>query len=296
VRALRSEVSIFCRSELKLLSGAGSSRHGYGKSILEAKSMFFKALLLATSLALSKQGTVTPGIPVLCYHDFQPVAQNDMVNTPGNFEEHLRWLKEHGYRTLSVDEMAAVLKGREREPEKAVVITFDDGYQGVYRYAYPLLKKYGMQGTLFLVTSKIGDENPPMPHLTWQEIEEMDREGVVRAAVHADAMHVKLGQRLAREEKLGKAPNDIKRDLTGARHDIESHVHHPVHTIAWPYGDYNTDLIHLACKLGYNMAFNTEYGVNRPGDNVLKIKRLRMSSKYDTVARFEKKLATYGLH
>ncbi len=257
--------------------------------------MLSSALILGCLLAAPKPLQAAQGIPVLCYHDIQPVATNDMVNTPANFEAHLQWLKEHGFRTLSVDELAAVLKGREPEPQHAVVITFDDGYQGVYQYAYPLLKQYGMQATLFLVTSKVGDERPPMPHLTWPEIEEMDKDGVIRAAVHADEMHVKLGQRLAKEERVGKSPTDISRDLAMARRDIESHVHHPVHSIAWPFGDYSVSLIHLACKLGYNVAFNTEYGVNRPGDNVLKIKRLRMSSKYDTVQRFEKKLAVYGV-
>lgn len=259
------------------------------------------SLLLACAVGIAAPKT-TPkhihslgGIPVLCYHDLRNVATNDMENTPSNFEGHLRWLKEHGYRTLSVEELVSVLKGREPAPAKAAVITFDDGYEGVYQYAYPLLKRYGMQATLFVVTSKMGDEAPPMPHLTWPQIEQMDREGVIRVAVHADEMHVKLGQRLLSEERKGLQPADVQHDLTAARSEIEAHVHHPVHFIAWPYGDYNTPLIKLACSLGYTVAFNTEYGVNRPGDSVLKIKRLRMSSKYDTVARFEKKLAMYGV-
>src|SRR4051812_9937351 len=107
--------------------------------------MLSHALLLACAITLPKQGT--RGIPVLCYHDLQPVASNDMVNTPSNFEAHLQWLKQHGYSTLSVDQLVAILKGREQQPERAVVITFDDGYQGVYHYAYPLLKRYGMQAT-----------------------------------------------------------------------------------------------------------------------------------------------------
>src|SRR5437588_3455633 len=183
--------------------------------------MLSHAILFACALVLPQQNT--PGIPVLCYHDLQPVASNDMVNTPNNFEAHLRWLKGHGYSSLSVDQLVAILKGREPQPERAVVITFDDGYQGVYEYAYPLLKRYGMRATLFIVTSKMGDGNPPMPHLTWPEIEEMDRAGVIRAAVHADEMHVKLGQRLLKEEKQGTKPNDIENDITIAGREIESH-------------------------------------------------------------------------
>lgn len=236
-----------------------------------------------------------PGIPVLCYHDLQPVAKNDMTNTPANFEAHLKWLKARGYTTLSLDELVAIMKRKKAAPPKSVVITFDDGYEGVYRYAYPLLKKYGDRATLFLVTGVMGDERPPMPHLTWPQIEEMDRSGTIVAEVHAYRMHIKLGELLAHEEKKGQPPNDIVRDLAHARNEIQNHTHRPVHAIAWPFGDYNAGLIRLASKLGYYAMLDTEYGVNRPGDSVLKIKRLRMSSRYDTEQRFAKKLSLYGL-
>lgn len=236
-----------------------------------------------------------PGIAVLCYHDLQPVAKNDMTNTPANFDAHMKWLKDHGYQTLSVDELVAVMKRKARAPAKGIVLTFDDGYEGVYKYAYPTLKKYGFKATLFLVTSVMGNEAPPLPHLTWPQIEEMDRDNVIRAEVHAYAMHIKLGQKLKEEEAAGKAPTDITEDLRRAKAQIENHTHRRVDFIAWPFGDYNTDLIHLAAKLGYYAMVDTEYGLNYPGDNVMKIKRLRLSSGYDTLRRFETKLAQYNL-
>ena len=80
-----------------------------------------------------------------------------------------------------------------------------------------------------------------------------------------------------------------------AKGEIEDHTHRRVDFIAWPFGDYNTDLIRLAAKLGFYAMIDTEYGVNRPGDSVMKIKRLRLSSANDTLRRFEAKLAQYGL-
>lgn len=252
-----------------------------------------RTILLLAALLLQKNPP--PGIAVLCYHDFQPVAKNDMTNTPSNFEAHMKWLRDHGYETLSIDELVAIMKGKKPEPAKAVVLTFDDGYEGVYKYAYPVLKKYGFKGTLFLVTSVMGNEAPPMPHLTWPQIEQMDRENVIRAEVHAYAMHIKLGQLLEQEKKEGKEPTDIINDLKRAKGEIEDHTHRRVDFIAWPFGDYNTDLIRLAAKLGFYAMIDTEYGVNRPGDSVMKIKRLRLSSGNDTLKRFEMKLAQYGL-
>jgi peptidoglycan/xylan/chitin deacetylase (PgdA/CDA1 family) len=249
------------------------------------------ALLLATLLLQTR----SPGIAVLCYHDLQPVAKNDMTNTPSNFEAHMKWLKDHGYETLSIDDLVAIMKRKKPEPPKAVVLTFDDGYEGVYKYAYPTLKKYGFRGTLFLVTSVMGNEAPPMPHLTWPQIEEMDKEDVIRAEVHAYAMHIKLGQRLDEEKRKGEPPADIQNDLSRAKAEIQNHTHRRVDFIAWPFGDYNTDLIRLAARLGYYAMIDTEYGLNHPGDSVMKIKRLRLSSANDTLKRFESKLAQYGL-
>ncbi|HEY3781165.1 MAG TPA: polysaccharide deacetylase family protein [Fimbriimonadaceae bacterium] len=248
-------------------------------------------LLALVSLSKLKN----PGIAVLCYHDFQLVAKNDMTNTPKNFEAHMKWLKDHDYQTLSMDELVAIMKGKMPEPRKAVVLSFDDGYEGVYKYAFPVLKQYGFKGVLFLVTSVMGDEAPPMPHLTWPQIVEMDSSNVIRAEVHAQRMHIKLGQHLAEEEAKGLPSTDIEHDLAGAKHDIEQHTHRRVNYIAWPFGDYNTDLIHLAAKQGFYAMVDTEYGVNRPGDSVMKIKRLRLSSANDTLKRFEFKLGQYGL-
>lgn len=235
------------------------------------------------------------GVPVLCYHDLQPKAINDMVNTPKNFEEHLKWLKDHGYKSLTLDQLAAGMKRKNSLPEKAVVITFDDGYEGVYKYGYPLLKKYGFNATLFLVTSKMGDRTPPMSHLTWTEVAEMDKSGVVQAEVHACKLHVKLGQKLKQEETEKKPTRDIAEDLRNAKVEIQRHTGRKVDYVAWPYGDYTKDLIALALKDGFVGMINTEYGINSPGGDIRRIKRIRMSSGYDTLSRFESKLSKFGV-
>jgi len=196
---------------------------------------------------------------------------------------------------VSIDQLVKYMERAAPLPEKSIVLSFDDGYEGVYRYAYPVLKRYGFQGVLFLVTSKMGDQSGDMPHLTWPQIAEMDRSNVIRAEVHACKMHIKLGKRLDEESRLNKKPADILQDLAQAKRDISAHTRRAVDFIAWPYGDYNRQLVKLASGLGYKAMVSTEYGLNRPGDNIRDIKRLRMSSGYDNLKRFQQKLAQYGL-
>ncbi|MBI3755206.1 MAG: polysaccharide deacetylase family protein [Deltaproteobacteria bacterium] len=91
-------------------------------------------------------------VPVFMYHHVSP-HKGDMVTvTPDVFEAQMRFLKEAGYRTLSVDELVEIADGNLEIKEKAVVVTFDDGYLDNYVYAFPVLKKYNIKATIFVVT------------------------------------------------------------------------------------------------------------------------------------------------
>ncbi|MCP4117310.1 MAG: polysaccharide deacetylase family protein [Desulfobacteraceae bacterium] len=80
------------------------------------------------------------GIPVFVYHTIDP----------GQFEADLIFLKENGYRTLSMDGFISILNRKGALPEKSVLLTVDDGRSSFWRYGFPLLEKYGMKATLFV--------------------------------------------------------------------------------------------------------------------------------------------------
>src|SRR5690606_754156 len=87
-----------------------------------------------------------------------------MINvTVDHFEDQLRWLRRHGYRSLNSAQFAGHLAGQS-VPSKSILITFDDGYLDNWVYAYPLLKQYGYSAMLFLVTSW-ANEGPVRPFL-----------------------------------------------------------------------------------------------------------------------------------
>ncbi|MCC6483571.1 MAG: polysaccharide deacetylase family protein [Armatimonadetes bacterium] len=238
---------------------------------------------------------VASPVAVICYHEICAAPRNDMETTPENFEGQLRYLKQHGYRTLSMDQLVAHVRGVHPAPEKSVVLTFDDGYEGVYRYAYPLLKRYGFHAVVFLVTAKVGSKGGKMQHLSWPQVCEMDRSKVVEAAVHCHAKHVKMAQAWDVERSKGQSGQDLIDDLRTARHLLQSNIHHAVNYLAWPYGSYNRELINGARQLGYQALVTTDYGVNPAGTDPDRIKRLRMSSRYDTPQRFASKLDAYRM-
>jgi peptidoglycan/xylan/chitin deacetylase (PgdA/CDA1 family) len=98
-------------------------------------------------------------IPVFVFHSLEPVS----------FARKLRHLAENGYVTLGADEYVRVLVGIGPVPEKAVVLTFDDGRGSVWSVGGPLMRRYGMKGIVFLVPGRMAEGGGLGP--TWDEVE-----------------------------------------------------------------------------------------------------------------------------
>ena len=96
---------------------------------------------------------------------------------PEDFDWQMKYLVEHGYHTISPDELYDFLAGTGRLPDRPVLITFDDGYVDNYTTAYPILKKYNLKATIFVVTGFLGKRKG---YLTWDQMREMEKNGITR--------------------------------------------------------------------------------------------------------------------
>ena len=98
-------------------------------------------------------------IPVFVFHGAEPES----------FSRKLAHLSDNGYVALSADEYAGVIRGRREAPERAVVLTFDDGRGSVWTVAAPLLRKHGLKAVVFLVPGRIASRpGPEAP--TWDDV------------------------------------------------------------------------------------------------------------------------------
>lgn len=137
-------------------------------------------------------------VPVFTFHEVEPES----------FEIYCRHLAEGGYRTLHPDEYIGIVEGRYRAPDRGVLLTFDDGGGSLWAVAYPLLRKYGLRGTAFVVTGLVPEHDRDRPNLadvwegradredvtgrerseqrfcTWKELATMQDEGVVSVQSH----------------------------------------------------------------------------------------------------------------
>ena len=107
-------------------------------------------------------------IPVLTFHSVSSQCQwlkmPDLVVSLSSFEHNLKWLKSHGYRSLTMDELYEVRKKNEAG-NKLVALTFDDGFLDSWVAVAPLLREYGLKGTVFVSTGWIEDDGPPRPQV-----------------------------------------------------------------------------------------------------------------------------------
>lgn len=121
------------------------------------------------------------GIPVLTYHHILKATENHNFRHTSTttsltaFTEQMNYLKEAGYETLSLNQVAGYLNKNINLPGRAVALTFDDGLQSVYRYAYPLLKENGQRATLFVISSRIKSKIPKwapnsLQFMSWQAL------------------------------------------------------------------------------------------------------------------------------
>ena len=92
---------------------------------------------------------------VLCYHRFEDNPKDSLAIKPADFEAQMQALKDSGITVISMDDFLAWRRGEKGIPDKAAIISIDDGYLSGYKVAWPILKKFGYPFTMFLYTDYI---------------------------------------------------------------------------------------------------------------------------------------------
>lgn len=214
----------------------------------------------ATSTAQEPDtGEDGPQILVLNYHKVSDEFLSLAV-APADFDWQMRYLKEHGYHAITPDELYDALEGTGQLPANPVLITFDDGYQDNYDNAYPILRKYGLKGTVFVVTSFLGTRKG---YLTWDECREMEKNGMTVASHTVD------------HKSMTDLTNDqLRAELVESKKKAEAELGHEVKYMAYPTGAYNLHIAQLVREAGYKAAFTIKYGGVSRKSNIYALERV----------------------
>ncbi len=256
-------------------------RVGWGKRLL----LLFFLILLPFLLASPHRLTARPGLDsvngpkviVLNYHKIDNMHISLSVK-PEDFERQMKYLAEHNFHSITPQELYAALVGGAELPENPVLITFDDGYMDNYTNAYPILKKYGLKATIFVITGFLDRAQPG--YFTWGQAAEMEASGLINIESHT-VTHTSLTD-LTEEQ--------VKMELERSKNDIERRLGKQVDFLAYPTGTYNLHIAALVKEAGYKGAFTVKYGNVDRASNVFAIERVPVFHTENTYRSFLERL------
>jgi peptidoglycan/xylan/chitin deacetylase (PgdA/CDA1 family) len=206
-------------------------------------------------------------VPILCYHRFAERCSASFCTPADVFEEQMKYLKENGYRVISLSEFQEFITYRRSIPLKSLVITLDDGYRSIYEIAYPILKKYEFTATLFIYTNFIGNSKSAM---TWDELRQMKADGF-EVGSHS-LSHCDLTRKRAGESDQAFFDR-VKEELVVSKQIIDEKLGQDTTYLAFPYGAYDPAVLALSQEVGYKLGFSVKNGGNPFFSDPLTIKR-----------------------
>ncbi len=230
----------------------------------------FKWLVSKTLLSISYFYPLSK-TPVLLYHSVDPAASVISLH-PAEFRFQMKYLKDHGYRTIPLTEYVHRMKAGLKQAEKAVVITFDDGFRNNYTEALPVLAQYGFTCTVFLATDYVGKESawdkhrsiPDLPMLSWSQIREMREVGMEFGSHGCSHPHL---TRLSEDE--------MRRELVESKSVMESEIGEPIRFFCHPYGEVTDKTQEMVKNTGYSAAFGSlKYSSRNTREDLYNLKRV----------------------
>jgi poly-beta-1,6-N-acetyl-D-glucosamine N-deacetylase len=254
-------------------------------------------------LCLPATGLAANTYRVLCYHDVQEdvrvVADPYAVDT-AQLVSQFAWMKENGFHMIGLDDVIAAREGKRPLPDKAVLLSFDDGYRSVYTRVFPLLKLFNYPAVVALsghwldapagkTVEYDGREVARSQFLSWEQIAEMAASGLVEIASHsydlhrgipADPQGSMVPALVALRFEAGGGYEDERAHTAQVRADlarnstlIKARIGRAPRVMVWPYGRDSGQAIEIARELGMPFAMNLDGGANDASGDLSRIRR-----------------------
>ena len=208
-------------------------------------------LVVAAAPAPTPSGPLQAGkVPILMYHYVRvvdagadPMGYNLSI-APALFDQQMQWLHDHGYATVTMATAQRCIAGEAACPPNAIALTFDDGYIDAYTDVLPVLQRYGLTATFYIVDNFVGQP----PYLNWEQVGALHTAGMEIGAHTLD--HLDLTQ---------IPPADAQMQITQSKLDIEAKVGVLVNSFCYPAGRYNGDVAAWVRAAGYTSATTTRW-------------------------------------
>ncbi len=244
-------------------------------------TFFGIAILLSGCLVSFIRGQYV--VPIAMYHSVNPVMRQEiklLIVSPETFERQMRFLKSHHYNVLPLESLATLIKNKKKILPKTIALTFDDGYKDNYIYAFPILKKYHLPATMFIITDEVGRAD----RLSWDEIKTMQDSGIITFGSHT----------LGPEPLINiKSEQDLKKQIFDSKKILEGKLGRPINAFSYPEGRFNDKIRQLVVDAGYGLAVAGNPGKKFANDDIFALKRLRISENANNLLIFWVETSSY---
>ena len=219
------------------------------------------------------------GVPILLYHQVNDIDKDSLTLTVEQFDAQIKYLIDEGYTIITPTELLDAWDGKGNLPTKPAVITFDDGHVEFYKNVFPILQKYNVKATVFVITDFL---NLYPNYLTWDQAKEMQASGLVEFGSHT--LNNKNLRKVRSRDKLWD-------QIYGSKQAIEWYLKTPVQYIAYPGGQYDADVEDMSKEVGYRAGFTLDYNLTHKLPQHYLLARIPVyGSNSHTLLRFQLRL------
>lgn len=206
-------------------------------------------------------------IPIIMYHYVEYVKDpGDTIRksldiNPYTFEQQLNTLSQNGYKTYFASEISSILDGKIAYSTKSAILTFDDGYEDFFTDAFPLLEKYKIKGTVYIITNFLGRRG----FLTEDQVRILSQSKYVEIGAHTlDHAYLKIARH-----------DYARQQIFVSKAYLEELIGQPIKTFAYPFGAFDEDSAALVKEAGYTAAVSVIYGSEQSYSNLFFLNRIR---------------------
>lgn len=227
------------------------------------------------------------GLRVLMYHDIRDDGSADpfCVST-FNFREQMRILARE-YCVVSFEDAVTRFANGDELPPRSIVVTFDDGYRGLFDNALPILLDFDMSATVFIRCDVLetglvpGEAKAERNYMIWDEVTSASQAGVA------------IGAHTINHRSLARIPfEQAATEIDGSKKCIEEHLRKPIRLFSYPYGtggDINGQILHFVEQAEFAAAVTAINGTNTSPDSLFALRRTKVEGR-DSLATFRRLL------
>jgi len=214
-------------------------------------------------------------VPILYYHRVENDIPPGQGVTPLIFKSQIDYLRKRKYQTIGFEALWDYFRNGRPLPANPAIISFDDGYLDTFTEAYPILKTAGFTATIFMVSGYIGG---------WSDWEGgqtnrtrlMNREQILTMA----SQGFQFGGHTRNHKKLNAIRlEEAEREIRLGKKDLEDLLQKPVQSFAYPYGDFNEQIIELVKICGFKAARTVHTGNTHSEEDLLRLTCVKINGK-----------------